>query len=102
MTIALRKGEEMKRSTAYLLILATIFCLLPFVFDLDSVEATGQSAQVGRYMLETGEYLAPSHAAERRVPGVFKIDTATGQVWRYTGRVEGKERIEEWVAISDR
>jgi hypothetical protein len=91
----------MKRSTACLLIFAAVACLLPLAFDLDSVEATDQSVQVGRYVLETGEYLAPTHAAERRVPGVFKIDTATGQVWRYTGRVAGKERVEEWVAISD-
>jgi len=61
----------------------------------------GPQAEVGRYALESGQYLAPSHAAVRPLPGIFKIDTATGRVWRYVGRVEGKEKIEEWVPISD-
>ena len=87
----------MKRSTTLMLIVAAVCCVLPFV--LGSAGGSDPTPEVGRYALESGEYLAPSHAAERRVPGIFKIDTATGKVWRLSGRIAGKERIEEWVAI---
>ena len=33
--------------------------------------------------------------------GIFKRATAPGKVWRLAGRVAGKERSEEWVAISN-
>ena len=89
----------MKRPTTLLLIVAAVCCVLPFA--LGSADGSDPTPEIGRYALENGEYLAPSHAAERRVPGVFKIDTATGKVWRLAGRVAGKERIEEWVAISN-
>ena len=89
----------MKSSITLLLIVAAVCCVLPFALGLDSGDGPNLPPEVGRYALESGEYLAPSHAAERRVPGIFKIDTATGKVWRYAGRIAGKERIEEWVAI---
>lgn len=89
----------MKSSTTLLLVIAAVCCVLPLV--LGSADAPGLSPEVGRFMLESGEYLAPSHAAERRLPGIFKIDTATGKVWRYAARVTGKETIEEWVPISE-
>ncbi len=94
-----RKGKKVKSLSTLLLIVAAVCCVLPFV--LGSADGSAPTPDVGRYALESGEYLAPSHAAERRVPGIFKIDTATGKVWRLAGRVTGKERIEEWVAISN-
>jgi len=88
----------MKSSTTLLLVIAAACCMLPFV--LGSAGAPNASPEIGRFELESGEYLAPSHAAERRVPGIFKIDTATGKVWRYAARVAGKQTVEKWVLIS--
>jgi hypothetical protein len=96
---ALWKGKKMKSSTTLLLVIAAACCTLPFV--LGSADVTKTPPEVGRFVLESGEYLAPSHAAERRVPGIFKIDTATGKVWRYTARVTGKQTVEEWVLIPE-
>ena len=95
----------MKSSTTLLLLATGALVSFTLVVALggtgDGGEFIGPSTEVGRFALESGEYLAPSHAAARPLPGIFKIDTATGKVWRYASRVEGKEKIEEWVAISD-
>lgn len=95
----------MKSSTIVLLIAAGALISLTLVAAFGETanegRAIGPQADVGRYTLESGQYLAPSHAAARPLPGIFKIDTATGKVWRYVGRVEGKEKIEEWVLISN-
>lgn len=95
----------MKSSNTLLLVATGALVSLTLVVALGETEngdaITGLPSEVGRFALESGQYLAPSHAAVRPLPGIFKIDTATGQVWRYTGRVEGKEKIEEWVPISD-
>lgn len=92
------KGNIVKKPTTLLLIVAAVCCLLPLL--LGSADGPNASPEIGRFVLESGEHLAPSHAAERRVPGIFKIDTATGQVWRYTARIAGKETIEKWVPVS--
>ena len=93
----------MKRSTALLLVIVIVFCTLVVAFGRarESGELSNPSFQVGRFVLESGEYLAPSHAAERRLPGIFKIDTVTGEVWRYTASVAAKQTIEKWVLISE-
>lgn len=88
----------MKSSTTLLFVVVAACCMLPFVLGSAGVAKT--SPEVGRFTLESGEYLAPSHAAERRVPGIFRIDTATGEVWRYTARVTGKQTVEKWTLIS--
>ncbi len=93
------KGTKMKSSTTLVLIAVAVCCALSLVFG--GTDVGGQSPEVGRYALESGEYLAPSHAAERRLPGIFKIDTATGRVWRYASHVEDKVTTEEWVPISE-
>jgi hypothetical protein len=92
----------MKRSTTLLLVIAAVFCTLAVAFGRarEGGEISDPSLQVGRFLLESGEYLAPSHAAERRLPGIFKIDTATGKVWRYAANVADKQKIEKWVLIS--
>ena len=40
-------------------------------------------------------------SAERRLPGIFKIDTATGKVWRYASSVANKKTVEKWIPISE-
>ena len=93
----------MKRSTTLLLVIVIVSCTLVAAFGRarESGDISNPSLQVGRFALESGEYLAPSHAAERRLPGIFKIDTATGKVWRYTANVADKQTIEKWVLISE-
>ncbi|MHC4431403.1 MAG: hypothetical protein ACYTBS_06145 [Planctomycetota bacterium] len=92
----------MKRSTTLLLVAAAVSCTLAVAFGKASEggDISDPPLQVGRFLLESGEYLAPSHAAERRLPGIFKIDTATGRVWRYAANVADKQKIEKWVLIS--
>ena len=43
------------------------------------------SRDVGRFLLVTGEYviLSPSNSKSLKLPGVFRIDTKTGQVLKY-------------------
>ena len=103
MPSGLWKGNEMKRSTTLPLIIVIAFCTLVVAFGgaRESGNISNPSFQVGRFVLESGEYLAPSHAAERRLPGIFKIDTATGKVWRYSANVANKQTIEKWVPISE-
>jgi hypothetical protein len=97
--------EEMKSSKTHLLLATGALVCLTLVVALAGTgnggEAAGPSSEIGRFALESGQYLAPSHAAARPLPGIFKIDTATGRVWRYAGRVEGKEKIEEWIPIAN-
>ena len=94
----------MKSSKTLLLVATGALLSLTLVVALggtgDGDKVTGPSSEIGRFTLESGQYLAPSHAAARPLPGIFKIDTTTGKVWKYAGRVEGKEKIEEWVPIS--
>ncbi|UCF16167.1 MAG: hypothetical protein JSW59_01650 [Phycisphaerales bacterium] len=94
----------MKSSTTILLVAIGALVSLTLVVASGGTgndgDVIGRPTEVGRFALESGQYLAPSHAAARPLPGIFKIDTATGKVWKYVGRVEGKEKIEEWVAIS--
>ena len=93
----------MKRSTTLLLIIVIVFCTLVAAFGRarQSGDISNPSFQVGRFVLESGEYLAPSHAVERRLPGIFKIDTATGKVWRYTANIVDKQTVEKWVPIAE-
>jgi hypothetical protein len=97
------KGKEMNRSTALLLIILVVCCTLVVAFGRARADGniSNQSFQVGRFVLESGEYLAPSHMAERRLPGIFKIDTATGRVWRYASNVADKKTVEKWILISE-
>jgi hypothetical protein len=92
------KGNKMMKSTMLLVTIAAVCWALPLL--LGSANAPKPSPEIGRFVLESGEHLAPSHAAERRLPGIFKIDTTTGKVWRYTACVAGKETIEKWVPVS--
>lgn len=93
----------MKKSTALLLIIVVVCCTLVVAFGRarEDGNISNQSFQVGRFVLESGEYLAPSHTAERRLPGIFKINTTTGKVWRYTSNVTNKETVEKWIPISE-
>ena len=92
----------MKSPITVILIAAAVCCALPLVFG--STDAPSQSPEVGRFALESGEYLAPSHAAERRLPGIFKIDTVTGETWIYKERINtqsvlSNEIIGEWMPV---
>ena len=93
----------MKRSTTLLLVSVIVFCTLVVAFGTskESGEIADRPLQVGRFVLESGEYLAPSRVAERRLPGIFKIDTATGKVWKYTTNITNKKMIEKWVPIPE-
>ena len=93
----------MKKSTALLLIIVVVYCTLVVAYGRarEDGNISNQSFQVGRFALESGEYLAPSHTAERRLPGIFKIDTATGKVWRYASNVANKKAVEKWIPISE-
>ena len=93
----------MKRSSALLLIILVVCCTLVVAFGRAGEDGSisNQSSQVGRFVLESGEYLAPTHTADRRLPGIFKIDTATGRVWRYASNVADKKTVEKWVLISE-
>ena len=93
----------MKRSTALLLIIVVVCCTLVVAFGRARADGniSNQSLQVGRFVLESGEYLAPSHTAQRLLPGIFKIDTVTGKVWRYSSNVANKKTVEKWIPISE-
>jgi hypothetical protein len=55
---------------------------------------------VGRFLLTTGEYVILSHNSGKslRLPGVFRIDTKTGQVLKYHVLFGSRgEFLEGWV-----
>lgn len=86
-----------------LLIIVIACCTLVVAFGRakEGGEISNQPPQVGRFVLESGEYIAPSVSAVTRLPGIFKIDTATGKVWRYESETIGKKAIENWIPISE-
>ena len=93
----------MNRTFVTFLIFAIVCSTLAIAFGRarESGDISNPSFQVGRFVLESGEYLAPSRAAERRLPGIFKIDTATGKVWKYTTNIANRQTIEKWVPIPE-
>ena len=93
----------MKKSTALLLIIVVVCFILVVAYGRarEDGNISNQSFQVGRFVLESGEYLAASHTAERRLPGIFKIDTTTGKVWRYDSNFTNKETVEKWIPICE-
>ena len=93
----------MNRPLATILIIVIVCCTLLAAFGRAKGvgDASGESAQIGRFHLESGEYIAPSVSAVTRLPGIFKIDTATGKVWRYDSEVTGGKAVERWVPISE-
>jgi len=98
-----QKGSEMNRSLITILIIVIACCTLVVAFG-GTKEAGGvssQSPQAGRFILESGEYVAPSVSAVQRLPGIFKIDTTTGKVWRYDSEVVGGKAVEKWIPISE-
>ena len=102
MANTLQKGTKMNRPIVTLVI-AIVCCALVVAFA-GAGRATGvagESGQVGRFALESGEYMAPSISAVTRLPGIFKIDTATGKVWRHDSEVVGGKAVEKWIPISE-
>ena len=93
----------MNRSFVTFLIFAIVCSTLAIAFGRarEGDDTSNPSFEVGRVVLESGEYLAPSRVAERRLPGIFKIDTATGKVWKYTTNIANKQTIEKWVPIAE-
>ena len=93
----------MNRSLATILIIVIVCCTLVVAFGSakGGGDIANESPQVGRFLLESGEYIAPSVSAVTRLPGIFKIDTATGKVWRYDSELTGGEAVEKWIPISE-
>ena len=98
-----QKGTEMSRPIVTLLIIVIACCALVVAFASagKATYVSSESAQVGRFALESGEYIAPSISAVTRLPGIFKIDTATGKVWRHDSEIIGGQAVEKWVPISE-
>ena len=97
------KGAKMSRPIVTLLIIAIVCCALVVAFagTGKATYVSDESAQVGRFALESGEYIAPSVSAVTRLPGIFKIDTATGKVWRHDSEIVGGKAVEKWIPISE-
>ena len=93
----------MSRPIVTLLIIVIVCCALVVAFAGTGrpTGVSGGSPQVGRFALESGEYIAPSISAVTRLPGIFKIDTVTGQVWRHDSEVVAGKAVERWIPISE-
>ena len=61
---------------------------------------TGSDAAKGRYGLVAGSFTAVLANETTVGQGIFRIDTATGQTWRYTtGRTKEGQFFERWILV---
>jgi hypothetical protein len=63
---------------------------------------SGQQQQTGRYLLvpATVEDVSQGKVVGHS-PRLFKIDTATGQIWQFQTSSDGKTEIDGWLDVSD-
>ncbi len=75
------------RALTTCLVISTTLLLVMLAGSAPRAEAQPQGA-AGRFALVSAEFTVTSEGgAARQVTGLFKLDTATGNVWRYTEHV---------------
>jgi hypothetical protein len=80
---------------ALILLVSTVACH-------KSPVAESQQPQNGRYVLvpATVEDVSQGKVVGHS-PRLFKIDTATGQIWQFQTSSDGKTEIDGWLDVSD-
>ena len=60
-----------------------------------------QQGQVGRYQLMTGRETTVSDASSTETSNIYRIDTATGDCWKYLTLVTKEKTVTGWLRLFD-
>jgi hypothetical protein len=86
------------------LILATVallFMLAVFAVHAQGPQAPPTTGRSGRFQLVAGEYVyLPKNGSLMTLHAVFKIDTETGEAWRFVSLMDNDDKlVERWQKI---
>jgi hypothetical protein len=86
-------------------IIAVVFLAFVLGMTVSGQRAESQGGDVGVYQLVIGEYGSvvkdnpEGEPYNVTTPGVFKVNTATGQCWLYTYGVVGGDVLAGWMLV---